>query len=165
MNNLILFQKLTFISHAFMKKNANHKSVSRGQGRILAVLNMKDGISTKQLSEILNIKVTSLNETLNKLQEKGFLEKRPSAEDGRILLIYLTDKGREFKPKPPKDLDIFDCLSENEKEEFDKYLTLIAKEFQEKMRNENPEKFEKMMKHRQEIINKYFDGNDEMFRL
>ena len=155
MNNIRLFNKFVFISHGFMRLNANQKSISQGQGKILLILSKKDGISTKELSEILNIKIASLNETLNKLIKKGYLEKRPSESDGRVLLIYLTDKGREFKPKPQKDLDIFDCLDDCQKEEFDNYLTLISKEVQKKLKAKDPEKYEKMSKQRKEFMEKY----------
>ncbi len=143
MNNLILFDKFVFITHMFKKRNANKMNITHGQGKILLILNKKDGISTKELSEILNIKVTSLNETLNKLQEQEYVEKRPSLEDKRVLLIYLTPKGHEFKCEKPKDMDIFDCLDDNQKEELNKYLTLIMDELHDKMRKEDPKKFEK----------------------
>lgn len=152
MNNLTLFDKFVFITHIFRKRNANKMNITHGQGKILFILNKKEGISTKELSEILNVKVSSLNETLNKLQEQGFIEKRPSKEDKRILLIYLTSKGQEFKFEVPKDIGIFDCLNDDEKEDLDKYLTLILTELYEKMCNENPEKFDKIIKQRQELL-------------
>ena len=141
MNNLTLLDKFVFITHIFRKRNANKLNITHGQGKILLILNKKEGISTKELSEILNIKVTSLNETLNKLQEQEYIEKRPSNIDKRVLLIYLTPKGREFKCEKPKDIDIFNCLNDTQKEELDKYLTLIIDELNEKISREDPEKF------------------------
>ena len=91
-DNELLFHKFTFLNQVLKKRNANKKTISHGQGRILAILHRKDGISTKELSEILNIKVTSLNETLNKLIKAGYLKKETSTTDKRVLLIYLTDK-------------------------------------------------------------------------
>ena len=105
---------------------------------------------------------------VNKLIKKGYLKKESSPTDKRVLLIYLTDKGREFRPPKPKDLDIFDCLSEDEKENLDNYLDLIAHELHEKFKNENPEKYEKMLKHKQEVLKKYFDCDEikgEWFKL
>jgi len=152
MNNLTLFQRLVFINQTLFKRNANDKNISRGQGKVLVTLHMKDGISTKELSEKLNINVTSLNETLNKLLEKGYVEKIPSDKDKRVLLIYLTEKGRNIRPEPPKDLDVFDCLNEMEKETLDEYLTRISMELNKRMKNENPEKYEKMIKYHQELF-------------
>lgn len=159
MNNELLFHKFTFINQMFKRRNKNSKNISHGQGRILAILKQKDGLSTKELSEILNIKVTSLNETLNKLIKNDYIKKEASPTDKRVLLIYLTDKGHDFKPPKPKDMDIFDCLDETEKEDLNRYLDLIAREFHQKLKSENPEKYEKMLNHRKEVFEKYFNCN------
>ena len=161
MNNELLYHKFIFINHVFKRRNATNKDISPGQGRILAILNMKDAIPTKELSEILNIRVTSLNESLNKLAEKGYIKRDASPRDKRVLLIHLTDKGRKFKYAKPKDIDIFDCLSDVEKENLNEYLNLISKAFHKKLRQENPEKYEKMINHKKEVFEKYFDCNSE----
>ena len=72
------------------------KSITKGQGRLIVLLKRKDNISTKELSEILNISVTSLNETLNKLEQKNFIRKVPSQKDKRVLLVELTEEGRNL---------------------------------------------------------------------
>lgn len=166
MNNEMLYYKLMFVTKILNKRNSSDKNISMGQGRILAILNMHEGISTKELSEILNIKVTSLNETLNKLLNKGYIKKEVSKEDKRVLLIYLTDKGREFKFEKPKDMDVFDCLSSEEKEDFDRFLTLISEEIRKKFMSEDPEKYEEIQKHREKIFKKYFNcEKGEWFKL
>ena len=168
MNNELLFHKFIFINQILKKRNANDKSITHGQGRILVILHQKDGISTKELSEILNIKVTSLNETLNKLIKKGYVKKETSPDDKRVLLIYLTEKGRSIKPPKPKDLDIFDCLNDNEKKDLDRFLDLIAAEIHNKFRRENPEEYEMMLRQKEELFGKYFNCSSrktEWFRL
>ena len=163
MNNELLFHKMNFIHEAFEKRNkrSSETSLSRGQGRILAMLQRKDGFSTKELSHILNIRVTSLNETLNKLEKNNYIMKVPSESDRRVLIIKLTDKGREFKPPVPGDIDIFDCLDEGEKENLNNYLERIMFEFNVKFKNEHPEEYDAMVKHRKEILNKYFNQSAE----
>ncbi|WP_298501602.1 MarR family winged helix-turn-helix transcriptional regulator [uncultured Methanobrevibacter sp.] len=168
MNNEFLYHKLIFINESLKKRNANNKNTSRGQGRILAILKHREGLSTKELSEILNIKVPSLNETLNKLIKNGYIRKEASSEDKRVLLIYLTDKGRDVKFKKPKDIDIFDCLDESQKEIFDECLNLISKELHERLKADNPEKYAKMLQERKEVLKKYFDCDitqSEWYRL
>ena len=168
MSNELLFHKFIFINQILKKRNANDKSITQGQGRILVILHQKEGISTKELSEILNIKVTSLNETLNKLIKNGYVKKEVSPKDKRVLLIYLTEKGRRAKPPKPKDLDIFDCLSDDEKENLDRYLDLIATEIHNKFRSENPKEYEKMIRQKEELFGKYFNCSSEKtewFRL
>lgn len=46
---------------------------THGQGRIIAILKIKDGISTKELSYLLGVRVSSLNELLLKLEKKNIL--------------------------------------------------------------------------------------------
>lgn len=138
------------------KQNPEMKSITKGQGRLIGFLKRKDGFSTKELSEILNISVTSLNETLNKLEQQNFIRKVPSPKDKRVLLVELTEEGRAIEFKNHEDIDIFDTLSEEEKENLNEYLNRLTIALHNKFKEENPEKYEKIIKHRKEIFEKYF---------
>lgn len=171
-DNQLLFHKFIMINEIMdrrnKKKNPAMKSVTKGQGRLIAILKRKDKISTKELSEILNISVTSLNETLNKLEQQGFIRKVPSPKDKRILLIELTDKGRSLKLKNHEDIDIFDSLSKEEKENLNEYLNLLIRAIHKKFRQENPERYERIVKNRMEIYEKYFKDikhNEEWLKI
>ena len=67
---------------------------TRGQGRILAALKLKDGIATRELAYVLGIRVPSLNEALSKLENAGHIVREPDPRDRRVQLITLTDSGR-----------------------------------------------------------------------
>ena len=108
------------------------------------------------MAEILNISVTSLNETLNKLEQQNFIRKVPSPKDKRVLLVELTEEGRAIEFKNHEDIDIFDTLSEEEKENLNEYLNRLTIALHNKFKDENPEKYEKIIKHRKEIFEKYF---------
>ena len=159
-NNHFLYHKFIMINEVLdrrnKKKNPAMKSVTKGQGRLIAFLKRKDGLSTKDLSEILNISVTSLNETLNKLEHQGFIKKVPSPNDKRVLLVELTEKGRALEFKNHEDIDIFDALSEEEKEKLNEYLNRLMGELHKKFKEENPEKYEKIIENRKRIFDKYF---------
>ena len=60
------------------------RNATKGRGRILAFLNIKDGVSTKNLATVLALRVSSLNELLAKLEADGYIERRPDPEDGRV---------------------------------------------------------------------------------
>ena len=146
------------------KQNPEMKSITKGQGRLIILLKRKDKISTKALSEILNISVTSLNETLNKLEQQNFIRKVPSPKDKRVLLVELTEEGRAIKFKNHEDIDIFDTLSKDEKENLNEYLNRLTIALHKKFKEENPERYEKIIKNRKEIFEKYFkefNPNDE----
>ena len=171
-NNRLLFYQFSMINEILdqrnKKQNPEMKSITKGQGRLIALLKRKDKISTKELSEILNISVTSLNETLNKLEQKNFIKKVPSQKDKRVLLIELTEEGRNLKFKYPEDIDIFDTLNDKEKEILNDYLNRVILELHDKFMEENPEKYEKILKNRKEIFEKYFKNDkhhDEWVKL
>ena len=159
-NNQLLFYKFSMINEILdqrnKKQNPEMKSITKGQGRLIVLLKRKDNISTKELSEILNISVTSLNETLNKLEQKNFIRKVPSQKDKRVLLVELTEEGRNLEFKDHKDIDIFDSLSEEEKENMNDYLNRLILYIHDKFKEEEPEKYEKIIKNRKEIFEKYF---------
>lgn len=52
--------------------------VTRGQGRVLTVLQNTDNISTKDLAYVMGIRQQSLNELLKKLEKKGYVVRKPS---------------------------------------------------------------------------------------
>ncbi len=171
-NNQLLFHKFIMINEILDKRNKKQnpemKSITKGQGRLIGFLKRKDGFSTKELSEILNISVTSLNETLNKLEQQNFIRKVPSPKDKRVLLVELTEEGRAIEFKNHEDIDIFDTLSEEEKENLNEYLNRLTIALHNKFKEENPEKYEKIIKHRKEIFEKYFkeyDPNEEWMQF
>lgn len=166
--NEILFHKLYFINEIFEQKiKAQQKkmnNISRGQGRVLAILKKKDNISTKNLAIILGISVSALNSLLTKLEKNGYIVKEPSMEDKRVLLVKLTEKGRNYEIKPSVDYTIFDCLDNTQKQEFDKYLNKIINELLNDIKKDNPEKFEKTAQKRNNLIKELFDNDtDNMF--
>ena len=159
--NEILFHKLYFINEILEQKSKMQQSemnnLSRGQGRVLAILKRKDNISTKNLAIILGISVSALNSLLAKLEKNGFIVKEHSAEDKRVLLVKLTEKGRDFTIRPSVNYRIFDCLDNEQKQEFDSYLNSIINEVIHDIEKENPEKFKKISQKRNELIKELFD--------
>ena len=171
-NNQLLFHKFIMINEVLdrrnKKQNPEMKSITKGQGRLIILLKRKDNLSTKELSEILNISVTSLNETLNKLEQQNLIRKVPSPKDKRVLLVELTEEGRAIEFKNHEDIDIFDTLSEEEKENLNEYLNRLTVALHNKFKEENPEKYEKLIRNRKEIFEKYFkedNPNEEWLQL
>jgi len=99
---------------------------TRGQGRIIAVLKLRDGISTKDLAFLLGVRVSSLNELLSKLEKGGYVTREPFEQDKRVMLVKLTEKGRnEEQPEVLLSEDIFSCLSEEEQKALGEYLDCV----------------------------------------
>ena len=99
---------------------------TRGQGRILAALKLKDGIATRELAYVLGIRVPSLNEALSKLENAGHIVREPDPRDRRVQLITLTDLGRALTNQmgegEPESDNIFEVLTEQERANLNDYL-------------------------------------------
>lgn len=156
------------------QKNDTFTDKSSGQGRVIAVLKMQSDITTKDLSYILGIRQQSLNELLKKLEKNGYVERVPSKKDGRVLLVRLTDKGKNI-PEPIHDYSIlFKELGEEELKLFsyslDKVIASLQEEvgdifddnFYDWMKNVREkmtqDQFEEMISMREAVFNKFRFG-------
>lgn len=118
---------------------------ARGQGRILAVLKLQDGISTKDLSYLLGVRVSSLNELLSKLEKSGHVTREPSEQDKRVMLVKLTEKGRNAEePETADSGDFFDCLSGEEQQAFGEYLDRVIAALTDKLGCDDEKEFERI---------------------
>lgn len=109
---------------------------TRGQGRIFALLKMQDGISTKDLSFVLGIRVSSLNELLAKMEKNGYITREPSEADKRVMLVKLTEKGKNEEQREWNPAAIFTCLSEEEQKAFSDYLDRVIASLEGEMGEE-----------------------------
>jgi len=136
---------------------------TRGQGRILALLKLHDGISTKDLSYLLGVRVSSLNELLSKLEKNGHVTRESSEQDKRVMLVKLTDKGRSVEEPGKVDFGgIFACLSADEQRAFGEYLDRVIAALTEKLGIDD-EEFERMATAREhfvEMMGGHFDRRD-----
>ena len=65
-----------------------------GQIPVLGMVSKKEGLSQKELAEILRIKPPTVTVSVQRLEKAGFLYKKPDEKDQRIARIYLTEKGK-----------------------------------------------------------------------
>jgi DNA-binding MarR family transcriptional regulator len=75
---------------------------------ILRALYERDGQHASELARAVGRAATSFTPNLDKLQDKGFVERKPDSSDRRAVRIFLTDKALEMKSElvsGAKDLD------------------------------------------------------------
>jgi len=134
---LARLQRLLNIQRMDSYRHGGHLAdATRGQGRILAVLQLRDSISTKELSYLLGLAVSSLNEFLSKLERGGYITREPSEQDRRVILVKLTEKGKSQQGRPEDSADsgdLFDCLSADEQAAFGAYLDKVVDALGEKL--------------------------------
>ena len=133
---------------------------SRGQGRILAMLKIQPEIATKELAYLLGIRQQSLNELLNKLEKNGYVERKPSENDKRVMIVHLTEKGKQLQQPETDYQSIFNCLLPEELQQLSQYLDRIIEAFQvqtENVSEENNSNIDWMSQARERMGNEHFE--------
>ncbi|MCC5896254.1 MAG: winged helix-turn-helix transcriptional regulator [Alkalibacterium sp.] len=88
------------------------------------------GVSQDDLAQLIYVNKSNVARQLSVLEKKGYITRKPCAEDGRKLLVFPTDKAHDVYPKVVNILKdwndiIFEGLSETEKTELEKQLQLM----------------------------------------
>ena len=156
------FQKLTTLQH-MMRAMRHHQTkqagpladTTRGRGRVLALLKMRDGLSTREMANVLDIRVSSLNETIARMEAEGLVERRQSEEDGRVQLLFLTDAGRAAE-QPELDLPkrLLSDFTDEELQTLDTYLDRMA----DKLREELGDDWQAHEEHMRQRRDRFFHG-------
>ncbi|MCZ8534863.1 MarR family winged helix-turn-helix transcriptional regulator [Psychrobacillus psychrodurans] len=68
-----------------------------GQDNLLARLWAGDGITQMQLCDHLKCEPPTVTNMVKSLEQNGFIMRKRDARDGRVMRIYLTDKGKELE--------------------------------------------------------------------
>lgn len=104
-----------------------------GQARVLTMVSMQEGINQKDLAFLLGIRPQTLGEMLQRLEERGLIERKKSETDGRAIQVSLTDEGRAraaeiAERRALAAADMFAVLSEDEKEQLSSILDKLGDE-------------------------------------
>lgn len=139
-----LFDKYMLIrqmTEAVRNKNTSKTGplgdTTRGRGRVLALLKQKDGVSTKDMATIMGIRVSSLNEVLGKMEKEGYVERTPSPDDRRVMLVWLTDKGKAIQ-LPDQNLPqvLFGALNQGAQNQLCMYFEQMISSLQNELEEE-----------------------------
>lgn len=75
-------------------RRARILGLTRAQWRVMALLRRREGINQTALAEILEIEPITLGRHIDRLQENGWVERRPDPDDRRVWRIFLTEKAQ-----------------------------------------------------------------------
>lgn len=78
------------------EQRARHIGLTRSQWQTLAYLSRSEGIHQRALAEMLEIEPITLMRVLDRLVERGFVERRKHETDRRIWTLYITDPARNL---------------------------------------------------------------------
>ena len=130
--------------HRQMAKNQGY-GPHRGQGRVLALLKMNPEISQKDLTFVLGMRAQSVGELLQKLEDKELITREASEQDRRVMIIRLTEKGREEAEKisdaPDFGEELFADFSDEEKAEWTRLVEKLNERLKNELGEEDSEEF------------------------
>jgi len=87
-------------------------------GLTLLSIDQEKGTPSTSLGPKMGMEATSLSRILKTMEKRGLIERRANPEDGRSVLIYLTDFGREKRAySREKVLTFNDAIKNNVSEE------------------------------------------------
>ncbi len=75
-------------------RRARALGLTRAQWRVLAHLAPRQGINQTALAEILEVETITLGRHIDRLEDTGWVERRPDPHDRRVWRLFLTVKVR-----------------------------------------------------------------------
>lgn len=121
------FHYLIMAEHSMFQKELLAKlrdtGLTIGQPKVLDYLKDHDGAGQKAIAHGCHIEPGTLTTLLNRMEEKGLVERRMMNGNRRSLYVFLTDKGRAqlelvTEAFSEMEAEAFRGLSETERETF-----------------------------------------------
>lgn len=57
-----------------------------------------EGMPVSELTRLARMRKQSMAQTVEELEQLGYVERRPSPDDKRVRLVFLTTRGRKIRP-------------------------------------------------------------------
>ncbi len=108
-------------------EQAAHRDSTMATGFALLSIDPDEGTPSTALGPRMGMEATSLSRTLKSMEERGLIERRPNPADGRGVLIFLTEFGRENRSFSKDQVFKFnDAIREQiSKEKIDHFFEVI----------------------------------------
>lgn len=89
--------KISFQMRRDYNESLRELNLYVGQDNLLSRLWLGDGVTQMQLCEHLKCEPPTVTNMVKSLEQNGFIYRKRDEKDGRIMRIYLTDKGKELE--------------------------------------------------------------------
>jgi DNA-binding MarR family transcriptional regulator len=103
--------------------------LTRAQWLALTRLHRRPGASQQELADMMEIEKAPAGSILDRLQDKGWIERRADATDRRINRIYLTERGERIHAAmlPIAAATIDEALADLSRQEQDRLIGLMMR--------------------------------------
>ena len=122
--------RATWISIAKMyNEEASKEGSTMATGFALLSIDPEKGTPSTSLGPKMGMEATSLSRTLKTMEDKGLIIRKRNPEDGRSVLIHLTDFGREMRDYSKKVVLTFDEAVRRQipQQDLDKFIEVAQK--------------------------------------
>ncbi len=131
-NELAIDQYLRFtwlVVQKMYNEQASKFNSTMVMGFTLLSIDPKNGTPSTSLGPKMGIEPTSLSRTLKNLEERGLIIRKPNPEDGRSVLIILTEDGLKMRDVSKEVvLSFYEALNEKiSQEELDVFYGVLQK--------------------------------------
>jgi DNA-binding MarR family transcriptional regulator len=93
------FNVVKLCKQYFNRLNAvlNPLNLYEGQQNLLMLLWEEDGLAQSEITRRLGIEAASVSKGIERMENAGFVERRPDPDDARMNRIFLTEAGRALE--------------------------------------------------------------------
>ncbi len=125
------FARMMHVNRLAMAKIGGQNGPHHGEVVTLALLSRSEGMSQRELAEVLNLSAPRVSMILDSLEKSGGVVRRPDETDRRMTRIFLTQEGRQRFKKQKDALEVYvnstvGALSEGDRRELARLLGLLA---------------------------------------
>lgn len=128
------FHYLSMSNHMMIQKHLmeylKDSGLTLGQPKVLDYLKIYDGASQKEIAAACHIEAGSLTSILNRMEEKGIIERRMLNGNRRTYYIFLTESGKKLQKLVEQgfskiEKEVWDGISDIEQDAFMKTFLKI----------------------------------------
>lgn len=128
------FHYLSMSNHMMIQKHLmeylKDSGLTLGQPKVLDYLKIYDGASQKDIAAACHIEAGSLTSILNRMEEKGIIERRMLNGNRRTYYIFLTESGKRLQKLVEQgfskiEKEVWDGISDIERDAFMKTFLKI----------------------------------------
>ena len=119
------------LHHKLMEKALAENDIHPAGAMCLRLLGERDGMSQKDLAEVLHLSRPRITGILQELERSGAVVRRPDEYDQRLTRVYLTEQGRGLAAKINRVFAAslsrtIGAMSEEDRRELERLLTVLA---------------------------------------
>lgn len=123
--------KISHLNRLVMLRTVAQRGVQPPEAFALTLLSRNDGISQRELADILHLSHPRVSAIVRSLEESGAVERRADASDRRLARIFLTPTGLQREQRQRAVLGEYvnrtiGALSEADRKDLDRLLSELA---------------------------------------